>query len=48
VRSAFVVLSVLGGGGLALYLAGWVLIPEEGSDSSLAAQLFRRTTRQSS
>lgn len=43
VRIAFVVLSVLGGGGLALYLAGWVLIPEEGSDISLAAQLFHRT-----
>jgi phage shock protein PspC (stress-responsive transcriptional regulator) len=48
VRSAFAVLSVLGGGGLALYLAGWALIPEEGSDSSLAAQVFRRTTPQAS
>jgi phage shock protein C len=43
VRIAFAVLSVLGGGGLALYLAGWILIPEEVSDISLAQQLFRRT-----
>jgi phage shock protein PspC (stress-responsive transcriptional regulator) len=43
VRIAFAILSILGGGGLALYLASWVLIPEEGSDSSLAEQLFRRT-----
>jgi phage shock protein PspC (stress-responsive transcriptional regulator) len=43
VRVAFVVLSLVGGGGLALYLAGWALIPEEGSDVSLAVQLFRRT-----
>ncbi|MGB8195608.1 MAG: PspC domain-containing protein [Acidimicrobiales bacterium] len=42
VRVAFVVLSLVGGGGLALYLAGWALIPEEGSDASLAVQLFRR------
>jgi phage shock protein PspC (stress-responsive transcriptional regulator) len=48
VRIAFVVLSLLGGGGLALYLAGWALIPEEGSDTSLAAQMFRRTPTQAS
>jgi phage shock protein PspC (stress-responsive transcriptional regulator) len=44
VRIAFVILSLVGGGGLALYLAGWALIPEEGSDVSLAGQLFRRTS----
>jgi phage shock protein PspC (stress-responsive transcriptional regulator) len=43
VRAAFVALSLLGGGGLALYLAGWALIPEEGSDVSLAGQLFRHS-----
>lgn len=43
VRIVFVVLSLLGGGGLALYLAGWALIPEEGSDTSLAVQIIRRT-----
>jgi phage shock protein PspC (stress-responsive transcriptional regulator) len=48
VRIAFVVLSLMGGGGLALYLAGWALIPEEGSDTSLAAQMFRRTSTQTS
>ena len=47
-RGAFAVLSILGGGGLALYLAGWALIPEEGSETSLAAQFFHRTTPQAS
>ncbi len=48
VRIAFVVVSLLGGGGLALYLAGWALIPEEGSDTSLAAQMWRRTPNHAS
>jgi phage shock protein PspC (stress-responsive transcriptional regulator) len=48
VRIAFVVLSLVGGGGLALYLAGWALIPEEGSDVSLAVQLLRRTPNHAS
>ncbi len=33
VRIAFVVLTVVGGAGIPLYLAGLLLIPEEGSDS---------------
>src|SRR3954452_3603238 len=32
VRVAFVVLSFFGGVGLLLYVAGWLLIPEEGND----------------
>src|SRR5581483_7725239 len=36
VRIAFVVLTVAGGVGLPLYLAGLLLIPEEGSEVSLA------------
>jgi phage shock protein C len=47
-RIAFVALSILGGGGLALYLAGWAFIPEDGSQISLAEQMMRRTTRHSS
>jgi phage shock protein PspC (stress-responsive transcriptional regulator) len=43
VRIGFAVLSVIGGGGLALYLAGWLLIPEEGADASIAQGLLRRT-----
>jgi len=36
VRVAFVVLTVVGGAGIPLYLAGLLLIPEEGSDHSIA------------
>ena len=34
VRIAFVVLTVVGGAGIPLYLAGLLLIPDEGSDQS--------------
>ena len=37
VRIAFVVLTIVGGTGIPLYLAGLLLIPEEGSDRSIAA-----------
>jgi phage shock protein PspC (stress-responsive transcriptional regulator) len=40
VRVALVVLAVAGGVGLPLYLAGWLLIPEEGCPQSLAAELL--------
>jgi phage shock protein PspC (stress-responsive transcriptional regulator) len=36
VRVAFVVLTVAGGAGIPLYLAGLLLIPEEGSDQPIA------------
>jgi phage shock protein PspC (stress-responsive transcriptional regulator) len=36
VRIAFVVLTVVGGAGIPLYLAGLLLIPEEGRDQSIA------------
>jgi phage shock protein PspC (stress-responsive transcriptional regulator) len=36
VRIAFVVLTIAGGAGMPLYLAGLLLIPEEGSDQSIA------------
>jgi phage shock protein PspC (stress-responsive transcriptional regulator) len=39
VRVAFAVLTLAGGAGLPLYLAGWLLIPDELSGESLAAQL---------
>jgi phage shock protein C len=41
VRIAFAVLSILGGGGLPLYLAAWALIPEEGSDVAIAEGFIR-------
>jgi phage shock protein PspC (stress-responsive transcriptional regulator) len=40
VRIAFVVLTVVGGAGIPLYLAGLLLIPEEGSDQSIATSLI--------
>ena len=39
VRIAFVVLTVFSGAGIPLYLAGLLLIPEEGSEVSIASSL---------
>jgi phage shock protein PspC (stress-responsive transcriptional regulator) len=36
VRLAFMALSILGGAGVPLYLAAWLLIPEHGSDLAIA------------
>ena len=36
VRIAFVVLTIAGGAGMPLYLAGLLLIPEQGRDQSIA------------
>jgi phage shock protein PspC (stress-responsive transcriptional regulator) len=35
-----IVLCLVGGAGIPLYLAGWLLIPEEGSELSIAAELL--------
>jgi phage shock protein PspC (stress-responsive transcriptional regulator) len=40
IRVAFVVLTVVGGAGIPLYLAGLLLIPEEGSDQSIAGSFI--------
>jgi phage shock protein C len=40
VRVGFVVLALFGGLAVPLYLAGWLLIPEEGSDRSIAEDLL--------
>lgn len=41
VRLLVVLLAVFGGGaGVALYIAGWLLIPEEGATDSVGAQLL--------
>jgi len=42
VRIGLVALAVFGGGGVVLYVAAWALIPEEGSDISLAQRILRR------
>ena len=40
VRIAFAVLTVVGGAGIPLYLAGLLLIPDEGSDQSIASSII--------
>jgi phage shock protein PspC (stress-responsive transcriptional regulator) len=40
VRIAFVVLTIIGGVGIPLYLAGLLLIPDEGSDQSIAGSII--------
>ncbi len=42
VRIGFVVLTLVGGLAVPLYLAGWLLIPEEGAHLSVAEELFAR------
>src|SRR5690349_3731884 len=40
IRLAFVVLTIAGGAGIPLYLAGLLLIPEDGSGQSIAGSLI--------
>jgi phage shock protein PspC (stress-responsive transcriptional regulator) len=40
VRVLLVVLAVAGGAGVPLYIAGWLLIPEEGAQQSIASELI--------
>ena len=40
VRIAFVILAFVGGAALPLYVAGWLLIPEEGAARSIAGDVF--------
>ena len=40
VRIAFVVLTIVGGAGIPLYLAGLLFIPDEGSDQSIAGSII--------
>ncbi|MGO9080902.1 MAG: PspC domain-containing protein [Streptosporangiaceae bacterium] len=42
IRIVLVVLVFVGGAGLPLYLAGWLLIPEEGAQRSIAAEFLSR------
>jgi phage shock protein C len=44
VRIVIAVLSFCGGAGIALYIAGWLLMPNEGSEQSIAGR-FTRTHR---
>jgi phage shock protein PspC (stress-responsive transcriptional regulator) len=40
VRIGFVLLAFVGGAALPLYLAGWLLMPEDGAAQSIAGDLF--------
>jgi phage shock protein C len=41
VRVVFAVLAVVGGAGIPIYVAGWLLIPEEGSGQSIASEFIQ-------
>ena len=41
VRVVLAVLALVGGAGIPIYLAGWLLIPEEGADQSIASDLIQ-------
>jgi phage shock protein PspC (stress-responsive transcriptional regulator) len=41
VRIVLAVLAVVGGAAVPVYLAGWLLIPEEGCEQSLASQFIQ-------
>ena len=46
IRIALAVLTFVGGAGIPIYLACWLLIPEEGSDQSIASGFVQsRQTR---
>lgn len=40
VRIAFAVLAVMGGAGVPLYVAGWLLIPDEGTGQSIVTEFI--------
>jgi phage shock protein PspC (stress-responsive transcriptional regulator) len=42
IRVLFAVLAVMGGAGVPLYVAAWLLIPEEGTDRPIAADPIDR------
>jgi len=48
VRLALVVLSFIGGAGVPLYLAAWILVPEEGSNIALVDRMSVQTGGQPS
>jgi phage shock protein PspC (stress-responsive transcriptional regulator) len=47
VRIIFAVLTIVGGAGIPLYLAGWLVIPEEGSEQSIASQFIQSLSARS-
>ena len=47
VRIVFAVLAIMGGAGIPIYLAGWLLIPEEGAEQSIASELIQSLSSRS-
>ena len=47
VRIVLAVLTIMGGAGVPLYLAGWLLIPDEGAGQSLASELIQSLSARS-
>lgn len=47
VRIIFAVLTLVGGAGVPAYLAGWLLIPEEGAAQSIASELIQSVSARS-
>jgi len=45
VRIGIVALSLLGGAGVPLYIAAWLLIPEEGTDLAIAGEILSHSWR---
>ena len=41
VRIILAVLTVVGGAGVPIYLAGWLLIPDEGATQSIASEFIQ-------
>ncbi|MDA2809142.1 PspC domain-containing protein [Nocardiopsis sp. RSe5-2] len=41
VRLAFAVFTLLGGSGILLYIIAWVIMPEEGTDTSVLEHVIR-------
>lgn len=42
IRLLLAVFTLLGGAGILVYIAGWLLIPEEGRDTSIVQDLISR------
>jgi phage shock protein C len=47
VRILLAVLTVVGGAGIPVYLAGWLLIPDEGAGQSIASDLIQSLSARS-
>jgi phage shock protein C len=45
VRIVLAVLTVMGGAGIPLYVAGWLLMPDELSEQSIAGELISSLSR---